>query len=265
MLKDIVVEAEKRTDIGKNESRRLRKAGRIPAVLYGGDGAATMLAADPKSILAILHSESGGNTLFSLRIGSEGLLPGRVIIKEHQTDPITDALVHVDLMRIAMDRALRISVAIHTVGVSRGVKLGGGILDHPLREVDVECLPGDIPERIEVDITELDMGKSYRVSDLKVPSGVKVLTDPNMPVVAVVAPTIEKVAAPVVEGVVPVEAPAEPELIKKGKAETGEETAEETAEKKPAEKKPGEKKPGEKKPGDKKPGEKGGKAEKEKK
>jgi large subunit ribosomal protein L25 len=249
VLKEIIVEAEKRTDMGKNASRRLRRSGRVPVVLYGGDGGTIPMVVDPKSIMAILHSESGGNTLFGLKVAPGGLLPGRVIIKAHQTDPITDNLVHVDVMRIAMDRAIRVSVMIHTVGVARGVKLQGGILDHPLREVEVECLPADIPEKIDVDITELDLGKSYRVSDLKAPAGVKVLTDPNMPMVAVVAPTIEKVVAPVVEGAVPVEAPAEPEVIKKGKAETDEE---------------GEASP-EKKAPEKKAPEKGGKADKEKK
>ena len=221
MEKDIVVEAEQRTDMGKNVSRRVRHGGKIPAVLYGGDGPAQPLIVDPKVITAILHSESGENTLFSLKIGASGLVPGRVIIKEHQVDPITDALTHADFMRIAMDKVIRVQVMVHTVGVARGVRLSGGILDHPLREVVVECLPADIPERIDVDITELDMGKSFRVSDLVPPTGVKILTDPNMPVVAVVAPTVEKVVAPA-EGAVAVEAPAEPEVIKKGKTETAE-------------------------------------------
>ena len=231
MQKDIVVEAEDRTDKGKNASRRLRYAGKVPAVLYGGDGEAQPLTVDPKIITAILHSESGENTHFSLKIGSKGALPGRVIIKEHQVDPITDVLTHADFMRIAMDKVIRVQVMVHTVGTSRGVKLQGGILDHPLREVMVECLPGNIPERIDVDITELDMGKSFRVSDLVPPDGVRILTDPHMPVVAVVAPTIEKVAVPGAEGAVAAEAPAEPEVIKKGKTETAEE-GEAAAEKK---------------------------------
>ena len=229
MQKDIVVEAEHRTDLGKNVSRRVRYAGKIPAVLYGGEGPAQPLIVDPKIITAILHSESGENTLFSLKIDSTGLVPGRVIIKEHQVHPITDVLTHADFMRIAMDKVIRVQVMVHTVGVSRGVKLQGGILDHPLREVVVECLPGDIPERIDVDITELDLGKSFRVSDLVPPPGVKILTDPHMPVVAVVAPTIEKVVTPA-EGAVVAEAPAEPEVIKKGKADA--EDAEAPAEKK---------------------------------
>ncbi len=250
MIKETIVETEKRTDIGKNASRRLRRLGKIPAVLYGGKDSAMPLVVDPKSLEEILHSEAGANTLFGLRVGSASV-PGRVMIKEYTTDPVTDALTHADFMRIAMDKAIRVQVALHAVGIARGVKLQGGILDHPMREVEVECLPVNIPERIDVDIAELDLGKSIRVSDLKVPAGVKILTDPAKPVIAVVAPTIEKVAAPAAEGAVVAEAPTEPEVIKKGKAETAEE-GEAPAEKKSAEKKPAEKKPAEK----------GGKAEK---
>lgn len=245
MSKDIVVDVEQRSEMGKNAARRLRHAGRIPAVLYGGDGETTALQLDPRSLEAILHSESGENTLFTLRLASKGTLPGQVMIKEHQLDPVTEKLTHADLMRIAMDRAIRVQVAVQTMGVAKGVKLGGGILDHPLREVEVECLPADIPDRFEIDITELEMGKSLRVSDLVVPPGVKILTDPGKAVVSVVAPTVEKVEAPPAEGAAAVEAPTEPEVIRKGKAE-----AEEEAEAAPEK--------GEKKGG----GEKGGKPEK---
>lgn len=239
---DLVIEAERRSDVGKNASRRLRAGGKIPVVLYGGDGAAMPLVAEPKAVEAVLHSEAGENTLFGLRIAGDGVIPGKVMIKEHQLDPITSRLVHADFMRIAMDRAIRVQVAIHTIGMAKGVKLSGGILDHPLREVEVECLPADIPERIDVDITELDLGKAIRVADLAVPSGVKVLTDAGMAVVAVVAPTVEKEPVAAAEGAPAAEAPAEPEVIKKGKAETAEEGEEGKA---PA-----------------KGGEKGGKAEK---
>jgi len=244
---DIVIEAEKRTDKGKNASRRMRHAGRIPAVLYGGDGSAEVLTVDPKSVEAILHSESGENTLFSIKLSPGGVLPGRVMVKEHQVDPITDRVTHADFMRIAMDRAIRVQVVIHPVGIAPGVKLQGGILDHPLREVEVECLPADIPERIDVDISELELGKSLRVSDLKAPQGVKILTDPNMAAIAVVAPTIEKAPVVAVEGAAVVEAPTEPEVIKKGKVETAEEG--EGADAKEAK-------------GEKKGGDKGGKSEK---
>jgi large subunit ribosomal protein L25 len=233
---ELIIEAERRTDMGKNASRRLRRAGKVPAVLYGGDGAPTPLALEPKAIEAILHSEAGENTLFGVRIAGAGAIPGKVMIKEHQVDPLTSHLVHADLMRIAMDRVIRIHVAIHTVGIAKGVKLSGGILDHPLREVEVECLPGNIPERIDVDIAELDLGKAIRVADLNVPEGVKVLTDAAMAVVAVVAPTVEKAPAATAEGAPAVEAPTEPEVIKKGKAETAEEGEGEKEQKKGSEK-----------------------------
>ncbi|MGH9870627.1 MAG: 50S ribosomal protein L25 [Candidatus Polarisedimenticolia bacterium] len=218
---DLVIEAETRTDLGKNASRRLRRSGKVPAVLYGVDGPAVSLTVEPRTIFAILHSEAGENTLFGLRIEGKAV-PGKVMIKEHQVDPIDDSLVHADFMRIAMDRAIRVQVAIHTVGVAKGVKLSGGILDHPMRELEVECLPADIPERIDVDISELEMGKAIRVGEINVPPGVKVLTDPGMAVVAVVAPTVEKEPVAAAEGAAVAEAPTEPELIKKGKAETEE-------------------------------------------
>ena len=219
---DLVIEAETRSDLGKNASRRLRRSGKVPAVLYGVDGGAVSLTVEPRSIQAILHSETGENTLFGLRIAGKAV-PGKVMIKEHQVDPLDESLVHADFMRIAMDRAIRVQVTIHTVGVAKGVKLSGGILDHPMRELEVECLPADIPERIDVDISELDMGKSIRVGEITVPPGVKVLTDPGMAVVAVVAPTVEKAPVAAAEGAVVAEAPAEPEVIQKGKAETAEE------------------------------------------
>lgn len=236
MQKDIVIEAEKRTQMGKNAARRLRRADRIPAVVYGGDAAPVPLAVDPRSVEAILRGESGANTLFGLKVLPDGIVPGRFMIKEHQVDPVTEGLVHADLMRISMDRAIRVHVTVHPVGISPGVKLQGGILDHPLREIEVECLPGEIPEKIDVDISELEINRVLRVSDLKVPAGIKVLTDPSMPVVAVVPPTVEKAPVAAAEGVAVPEAPAEPEVIKKGKAETAEEGAETPVEKKGADK-----------------------------
>ena len=247
MLKDMVVEVERRTEMGKNASRRLRRAGRVPGVLYGGSGEPVPLTIDPRSLERILTSETGENTLFGLQVRPGGAVKGKVMIKDRQLDPVTDRIVHADLMLIAMDKAIRVQVAIHAVGIARGVKLQGGILDHPLREIEVECLPAEIPERIDVDISDLDMGKSYRVSDLKAPPGVKILTDAGMPVISVVAPTVEKVEAPPVEGAVAAEAPTEPELIRKGKAETAEEES-------PA--------PEKEKRGGEKGAEKGGKGEK---
>lgn len=219
MAQEIVVEAEKRTEHGKNASRRLRRAGRIPAVLYGGGRDTISLTVSPKALDAILDSEAGENTLFSIKIDPDGVEPGRVMIVEHDVDPVTEKLMHADLMRIAMDKKIRVEVAIHTIGIAKGVKLQGGILDHPLRVVELECLPGDIPERIDIDISELELGKSYRVSDLAMPERVTLLTDPNSPVVSVIAPQIEKEPEPAEVAAAAGEAPAEPEVIKKGKEE----------------------------------------------
>jgi len=225
VVKDTVVNAEKREGRGKNDSRRARRDGKIPAVLYGAGAEAIPLLVDPKLVQAILHSEAGENTLFEMNVPPDGALSGKFMIKDHQVDPITDRLLHADFLRVAMDRVIRVQVSIRTLGVARGVKLQGGILEHPMREVEVECLPQNIPEHIDVDISELDLGRSYRVSDLKVDPSVRILTDPQMPVVAVVAPTVEKVAEPTAEGAVAAEAPTEPELIKKGKAESAEDGA----------------------------------------
>lgn len=214
---EMVIEAEKREHLGKNESRRLRREGRIPAIVYGGGADKASLSLDPRDVMAILHSEAGENTLFDLKV-SGGVQKGKFMIKSHQVDPVTDNLVHADIMRIAMDKVIRVHVAVHAAGVAAGVRLQGGILDHPLREVELECLPTDIPERIEIDITELELGNSLRVSDLTVPESVKILTDEHMPVVSVIAPTIEKVEEPA-EGEIEGEAPTEPELIKTGKAD----------------------------------------------
>ncbi len=221
MKQDIVVEAEKRESLGKNNSRRVRHGGRVPAVVYGGRDAALALSVDPRSLEGVLHSASGANTLFGLRVGGKALA-GKYIIKEHQVDPVTERILHADFFRIAMDKLIRVEVAVHPVGTAKGVKLQGGILDQPLREIEVECLPGAIPDRIDVDISELELGRSLRVGDLTIPEGVKVITDPGMPVVAVVAPTVEKVAEPV-EGEPVAEEPTEPEVIKKGKEAAGEE------------------------------------------
>lgn len=235
MAQEIVVEAKKRTEHGKNASRRLRREGEIPAVLYGGGRDVVSLTVSPKALDSILHSEAGENTLFSLKIVPGGMEPGRVMIVEHDVDPVTEKLLHADLMRIAMDKKIRVEVSIHTTGIAKGVKLQGGILDHPLREVEVECLPGDIPERFDIDISELELGKSYRVSDLTIPERVTLLTDPHSPVVSVIAPQVEKEPEPAEEAAVAEgEAPAEPEVIKKGKEEEpeGEGSSEKKSEKK---------------------------------
>jgi large subunit ribosomal protein L25 len=195
----------------------MRRLGRIPAVVYGGGGPAIPIAVDPARILDFLRTESRHNAILTLEI--RGKAPTRVMIRDWQTEPTHGGLLHVDLVRIARDAKLKVKVPIHLVGEAKGVKLQGGILEFVLREVEVECLPDDIPEHIAVDVTELTIGHNLRVADLVAGPKVKVLTDPHRLVVhvAVLKVVEEKPAAEVVEA-----APAEPEVIRRGKAEEAE-------------------------------------------
>jgi large subunit ribosomal protein L25 len=228
------VEAEPREEFGKNAARRLRRAGRIPGVLYGGGGPSISVAVDPHKISQILYSEAGHNALFALEI--RGKAPARVMIRDWAVDPVDGHLLHVDMVRVAKDTNLKVKVPIHVTGEPKGVKVQGGILEFVTREVEVECLPDDIPDHVAIDVTELMIGTNLRISDLPLGPKVKVLTDPTRVVAHVVAPKEEE-EAPAVE--VAEAAPAEPEVIRKGKAEEeeGEEEAGgEKAEKKEAKK-----------------------------
>jgi len=220
--------AEIRTVRGKNAARQTRKAGKIPAVVYGHKEETLAIALNPKELSAILHSQSGHNTIFSLTFQNSGTATA-VMLQEWQQDPIKGNLLHADLVRIAMDETLQVSVPINAIGEAKGVKLQGGIFEFVLRAIEVECLPSDIPEAITIDVSELELGSNLRVSDLKVDPKVKILSEPDLVIAHVIAPKEEKVAEPTEEV-----APAEPEVIKKGKVTEGEE-AEATA--KPEEKK----------------------------
>jgi large subunit ribosomal protein L25 len=214
MTQVLSVEAEPREDFGKNTARRLRHAGRIPAVVYGGGGPSIPIAVDPRKISEILRSESGHNAIFTLDI--RGKAPARVMLRDWQVDPVHGDLLHVDMVRVARDTRLKLKVPVHITGEAKGVKVQGGIFEFVLREVEVECLPEDIPDHITAEVTELTIGRNLRVADLPVGEKVKVLTDPARVVAHVVALKAEeeKPAAEVVEA-----APAEPEVIRKGKAE----------------------------------------------
>jgi len=218
-MPEIVVAAEKRTEIGKNVNRRLRTRGLIPGVLYGAKSETTPVSVSPKEIGAILRSATGENTLFDLDLGGRRR---RVILKEFQVEPIKGRILHADFYEVALDKVLEVKVHVELTGVPVGVKVQGGILDFVTRELEVECLPTDIPEKIVVDVSELELGKHVRVGELKVPDKVKVLTDPGLVVAHVVTPRAEE-AAPTAEAApAEGEAPAEPEVIKKGKAEAAE-------------------------------------------
>ena len=226
---DARLDVVKREGRGKNESRRLRVAGRIPAVVYGArkEGQApegVPVAVDPKEVLRILHSESGANTLITLKLdGGES----RVMVKEYQLDPVTHQLLHADFYQLAMDRAITVTVPILVIGEPKGAKLQGGMLDFVTREVQVQCLPTDIPEHIDIDVSELMLHQAVRLRDLPENPKWKSLNDPDTMLVHVVLPKVEEVAAtPEAEAAVVAPGAAEPEVIKKGKTEKeGEEPA----------------------------------------
>ena len=211
------IEAEPREDFGKNASRRLRHEGRIPAIVYGGGGQAIPVAVDPRKVEQILYSESGHNTLFTVEI--RGRAPARVMLRDWQVEPVRGGLLHVDMVRVAVDTRLKLRIPIHLSGEAEGVKTQGGILDFVLREVEVECLPDDIPEHITVDVSGLTLGRNLRAGDLPLGNRVKLITDPTRVIAHVIAPKAEEEkAAEVVTAEV-----AEPEVIRKGRPEEGEE------------------------------------------
>jgi len=232
-MPEFVVPAESRSETGKNVNRRLRSRGMIPGVLYGTGKAAVPLAVSPREITAILRSASGENTLFDLDLGGSRR---KVILKEFQREPLRGQLLHADFYEVALDKVLQLKVHVELEGTPVGVKLQGGIVDFVTRELEVECLPADIPEKIAVDISHLELGKHLRVSDLKLGDKVKVLDEPELVVAHVVLPRAEVAAEAAAAEVAPAEAAAEPEVIKKGKAEKAEGEAEEKPEKKPEKK-----------------------------
>ena len=222
-----VVEAQPRTPGNKNDARRVRRAGKIPAVVYGAGKDAMPVSLDPRQVSRILHSQTGHNTIFDLALDGERT---KAMIVDWQYEPIKGALLHIDVQRIAMDQKLRLEVPIVLKGEAAGVKQQGGILEQVLREIEVECLPGDIPTSIEVDVSDLVFGKILRVADLPHSDKVKFLTDENQSVAHIVS-VKEEVAATPEAAAAEAAAPAEPEVIKKGKQETEEEGAAAPAEK----------------------------------
>ena len=216
MKKEITISAEARDSRGKNEARRLRAKGVMPAVVYGGADGPTPVAVDPKQVSRILHSRTGHNTIFNLTVGDGGNVP--VMIVDWQYDPIKNALLHVDLKRIDLTQRIVVKVPVMTQGEPKGVKLQGGIHEVVTREVEIECLPNEIPEEFTVDVSELMIGQNIRVGDIALSGSIKLLSQPDAVISHVVAVKVEE--APAAEAVVGEAAPAaEPEVIKKGKKE----------------------------------------------
>ena len=214
---EAVLEAQARDSFGKNEARRTRREGHVPAVLYGGDSAgATPIAVRPKALLKILHSESGQNTLISLKLAGVG--DTRVLVKDFQLDPVTHEILHADFYRVAMDKVLHVTIPIVVHGEPPGVKQQGGILEHIRREIEIEVLPADIPEHIDIDVGELMLHQGVRVRDIATDPKWKAVTEGEAMLVHVIMPKAEEAPAPAEAAAAP-SVSAEPEVIKKGKKE----------------------------------------------
>ncbi len=220
---DARLEAVTRDSFGKNETRRLRVKGQIPAVLYGPitgspNPPTANIAVDPKALSRILHSDSGVNTLIGLKYGDEDV---KVLVREYQLDPVSHEMLHVDFFRIAMDKKLTVTVQIVLKGEPKGVKQQGGLLDFVHREIQIECLPADIPEHIEVDVSELMLGQSIRLREIATDPKWTPVSEPDIMLAHVVALKVEAEPVAAEAAATPATA-AEPELIKKGKAEKAE-------------------------------------------
>jgi large subunit ribosomal protein L25 len=214
-MPEVVVAKPREGKFNKNAARRVRVAGKIPAVLYGSGHEPVAIEVDPKQISRILFSESGHNTIFDVEIA--GLSASKAMIVDWQREPIKDQLIHIDLKRIALDRKLKVSVRVKLIGIPVGVKTAGGILDHVLREVEIECLPADIPSHIDVDVSNLAMHAVLRVSDLPHSDKITYLDAEDATVAHVVS--IREEVAPAVDAVAAAPTTAEPEVAKKGKPE----------------------------------------------
>jgi len=222
-LEQNTLEAQPREAGTKNDARAVRRGGKIPAVVYGAGKDSLSISVDPRHVQRILNSETGHNTIFDLAL--DGGERSKAMIVDWQYEPIKGKLLHIDLKRIALDKVLKVSVPIFLVGEAAGVKQEGGIMEQMLREVEIECLPGDIPSHIDADVSQLTFGKVLRVSELPHSEKLKFITDANQPVAHVTSVKEEVVATPDATAA-EAAAPAEPEVIKKGKQETEEEGAE---------------------------------------
>jgi large subunit ribosomal protein L25 len=210
---ETVVTAEARSSRGKNEARRVRVSGRIPAVIYGAFKDPVAVSVNPKDILKIIHSKTGHNSIFDVEVAGTEKTP--VIVADEQYHPVKGSLMHIDLKRIDLTRKLRVSIPVHPRGDAKGVKQQGGVLDIVTKQIEIECIPDDIPDEYIVDVTELMIGNAIRVKELPIKGGIRVLTSPDV-VIAHVVGIREEAVAPVAE----VAAPVEPEVAaKKGKKE----------------------------------------------
>jgi large subunit ribosomal protein L25 len=224
---------KRREGTGKSVVRKLRRAGVIPAILYGGAKPQT-ITVDPRAVLRIIHGHEGSTQLLTLNFDGDSASL-MAIIRDMQFDPVSDALLHVDLQEVSADRAITVRVAIHPVGEAIGVKDTKGILSLVMHEVEVSCLPTNIPERIDADVSNLAIGDVLTVANLRPPEGVRITNDPGQAVATVSPPMAEEVAAPAATAAV---TPAEPEVLTERKPKDDAAPAEEAGKKAPAAKKP---------------------------
>lgn len=225
------IKGETRNVFGKNASRRIRQEGMIPAILYDTDTVSIPLTLNKKDVFAILKAETGENTIFKISFNSE---TRNTMIKELQRDPVTDEILHADLIQIVMDNVISVSVPIVLVGEAVGVKAEGGFVDFVTREVEIECLPKNIPEKLEIDISSLHLHQSLKIEDLPSPGEITLVSDPNTVVVLIHAPTKEELEVEEIEEEIIAE--EEPEVIKKEKHEEEEREKKEKEEKEEKEK-----------------------------
>ena len=225
MKQDITITAKPRQARGKNEARRLRVQGLTPAVLYGAGSESVAVAVSPKEVAKILHSKSGHNTIFNLTVDGSST---PVMIVDYQNDPVRDSLLHVDLKRIDLTKRIVVKIPIVIVGEPKGVKLQGGLLEVIKREIEIECLPNEIPEQFTVDVTELMIGQNLRAGAISLTESQKLTSSPDQVIAHVIALRAEEeAAAPAAEAGAAPAATAEPEVIKKGKKEEEAPAAEE--------------------------------------
>jgi len=209
-----------RAETGKNSNRRLRSQGLIPGVLYGNDIENKSISVDPKEVISILTSDSGQNTIFKVKVGKTGT---DVLIKDYVLDPVKGNLIHIDLLAVNLSDVMTFQVHIHIVGEAIGVKDFGGVLEHVLREIDVECKASDVPESIVVDVTSLDLNDQVRVRDLVVADGIRITNDPEQLVLNLAPPAVVEEGEEEEEDVLGLEDEgAEPEVLRKGKTDEAE-------------------------------------------
>jgi large subunit ribosomal protein L25 len=218
-MSEMMIEVEPRHETGTNSNRRLRLRGQIPAVVYGGVAKDSVpIHVDRKRLIELLKQGGSENAVFLLKLSSTGQ-ERHAMIRDMQLDPITREIVHLDFQRVVMTEKVRVQVAIELTGTAYGVKTEGGVLDFSHREIHVECLPGDIPKTLKLDVAELHLGQHLSASDLQLPATVSLLDEPDRVLVSVMHSKTEVVAEPEAAEAAPVEAGTEPEVIKKGKTE----------------------------------------------